>query len=233
MASPAITLKHSLFTYPSIYPEPVNVLDAWFTNIGSYEWNSKGELGSYATKIPKKFSMKYEDLDEREKKIKEDYAASGLYSVFLMQIEAERIRRDFIARNVDTITKDSYNWTFRYFGHAFKNCETGRTERFSLNHSPGLNFPDNITKEWGEVLYRYFDHWMEAINARYVPGRDKEDREKHWPEDVKEAYKTIRAAKARLHPLIREGETWEEHRVKMKEIMDSVFKGWDKKRENA
>jgi len=226
MASPAATLKFCLFTYPSIFPEPVNVLNNWFTSIGSVSWSKNGEIVDPYTKIPKNITMKYDDLDHREKEIEErKYVTMG--ALFLMQIEAERIRRKFIEDNIDKIIEDNYNWTFNFFGHAFKNCESGRTENI-YSGCTGLNFPDNITQEWGEVLYRYFDHWLQTINERYIPGNDKDDREKHWPEDIKVAYKTIRAAKARLHPIIRDGETYEAHCASVREwmipLLDSLGK---------
>ncbi len=223
MASPAATLKFCLFSYPSIFPEPVNVLNNWFTSIGSVYWSTNGEIVSSCAKIPENIAMSYDDLDEREKTLTERYTSIGspLNVVFGLQIEAERIRRKFIADNIDKITKDSYNWTFNFFGHAFKNCESGRTENI-YSGCTGLNFPDNITQEWGEVLYRYYDHWLQTINERYGVGR-KGKEEDHWPEDIKVAYKSIKDAKARLHPIIRDGETYEEHCNNVQEIMRKMF----------
>jgi hypothetical protein len=219
MPTPVQVVRRGLTQYPILFPTPLSVLDHVFCVAGGgYEWR-KGELVDVYEPKYVEAPMKYDDLDDREednaRRIAErdsEYM-SPLYTTFALESECLRNQRKWVEDNLDRILSARL---VSHYGNGSKHAPMrGKTKEISLTYNNALNFPDDITKAWGDVLWEYLDHWLVTLNVVYMIGsaRDIDESIKHWPDAIKVARKAILAAQERLYPLLHNGKSYKEHRA--------------------
>lgn len=217
MPTPRQVVRRGLTQYPSLFPTPLSVLDHVFcVSGGGYEWR-KGELVDVFQPKYVEAPMTYDDLNDREERNAERIAErdseymSPLYTSFALESECLRNHRQWVEANLDRIL--SARLVSHYGSGSAHAPRSYKTTNVSLNYNNALNFPDDITKEWGDVLREYLDHWLVTLNVVYMIGsnRDMDEAIKHWPEEAKAVRKAIQTAIARLFPLMNNGKDYHEH----------------------
>lgn len=225
MATLKQVVRYGLLNFPCIFPEPVYVMEHLFCVIGNgYEWNRKGELESvFEERDYNSGQMNYSDVDEAEtyaQTMKDQYYLNDLYNGIMLRTNATRIRRKFIEDNMDMILSAPLT------SHYFEEYHRGGSyviSNISENHARGLDFPDNINKEWGEELYKFLDHWLVSLNKAYgVSVKDHNDIS-FWPKNAQDGYNAILAARERLYPLIHDGMTYAEHVKECNELSERLI----------
>jgi hypothetical protein len=225
MATVAATMKNCLLNYPSIFPCPLAVSLHWFGTGGSgYYWDRNGELvNGYVEE--NNSAMDYSDLDEREVQEQKDIARypdtlADLHQQRAIQLKSERLARNFIADNIDSIAcADVTLSLFNYNARA----SYWYVEYPSLN-SPALNFPENICKDWAIALDRFLSEWLVALNYKYGVGtsRDMNESIAHWPEHIKQFRTKVLEAQDRLIPILH-GISAETYKQQRNELADSIM----------
>lgn len=207
--TPKATVRYALMTYPGLYQSPMAVLKFAFCS-GSYDWDEDGNLVSLGDEPTGDEVMDFSDLDERaERRTTREYADATRSLDIRWELEesSERMQRQWVSDNIDRIL--AADLTAVYFNKAGGRHQW--VKDISVDYANGLNFPDNINKDWAKVLYEFLDDWLVALNTeygispKYVSGPDKipgGEPMPFWPEDIKKAYKAISAAKRRLPKLI-------------------------------
>lgn len=229
--TPQDTVRRGLLEYPSLFRSPLDVLDQLFAVIGNgYEW-VKGELVDTCGYVnPKKTpgKMDYADLNERAAeraadRERYDIEYGRIDTMFALDIEAERHHRQWVEANIDRIIYAPL--TRRYGGASQHKPSSYTTQNISTTYARGLNFPDDITLAWGEVLSEYLSAWLVTLNVVHGIGhsRDFAEATKHWPQEIKDAHAAIVAAQHRLHPLIRGGQTLAEHEKHCHDVMTEII----------
>lgn len=208
MASFRQTMKHCLLSYPTIFPNPLNVCVHLFCVIGNgYQWHKGQLVDRYeGAKIPKRMKYPKEDFskDWSQKSIRQ----SGIK----IQNEARLHQMRFIEKNIDAIVAaDPVNV---YFGSSRQGCFV--TDNICLEYADGLQFPDDIKKDWAQALYRFLDWWIDQLFEVY--GTTPEG----WPEQIQQAHKEIVKARNRLHTIIH-NETYAEYAVRISEHIKGVI----------
>lgn len=221
MSSVKDTVRHALFNYPLLFPSPLHVVVNLFTSSGGWHWNRQGELVNYYEHLNAD-SMKYSDLDEHLEYCK-DYEN---FPIIKLETEARRMMRKFIEDNIEVILEGDL--LEDYFGTNTYNTSY-YTKHINLD-SQAFHFPDNITKEWGTLLYKFFENWLVTLNYTYGVSQTHDD-VSFWPENMQKARIAILDAKARLHPLIHNGEIYEHYVERMRKLSNSLMKDILKKEE--
>lgn len=211
------SLKHALFNYPCIMPSPFAVARHWFCSAGNgMEWNEQGQLVDWSRKKTSEV-MLYDDLDERVEKL-DQY--SCIKERLDLRIEAERLQRQFVEKNIDLILEEPI--TEVHFG---RECYAGSgfTKGVSIEYSRAFTFPDNIAKDWGDALMQLFNHWLYCLNVEFGPGKTG-DETPWWPEEIKTLRTEILKQRSRLFPLINNGVTYEEHCEQSRKWVEEFLK---------
>ena len=215
-------LANALRSCPNIYPEPLDVAVAMMGGRSGFEWGDDGELMSNFP-LPSQ-PMDYADLDEAEVDARANLARHDMdwmkshYMTTLLETQAARMRRQFIDENMDMVVQSSPVCVFfREDYHLSSSArQLVRGEQPSYENSAFLHFPDNITPQWGEVV-RQFQDWVEMrMNQEFgvsISGQDN-----HWPEAARRLKQDISASRARLHPLMHGGESYEDHLQKSQDL---------------
>ena len=235
MASVQNYIQYCLTQYPGLFPTPLKVLDHAFCTIGTgVEWRN-GEIADMrddANKPPQ--PMRYDDLDERDANRISRIAEYGLVEEPYMkpltdsqtlEVEALRNHREWTERNLDRILQAK---PVKHYGPGSEYAEKYyKTKGVALSYCNALNFPDDITKEWGDVLWDYLDHWNVTLNVVYgvsgKPNLTYEESTNFWPDEMKTVRDAITAAKHRLFPLINDGESLEEHNKQEIEMIRNIM----------
>ncbi len=214
MATLKQTIKYGMLRYPTLFPNPVNVLEHLFCVIGNgYEWID-GELvdrfdrveGTDKTTEP--LTMKYPEEEE----VESDLAAFAKYMEKLhterrLQGLAQRMQMEFVDKHIDEIIEASS--TAVYFGSGPRGYYF--LKGISIKYSHGINFPDDIKPDWAEGLYEFLEYWLQNLSTEYGPP-SKDGDVSHWPADIQEARKALLETRERLHPIVYNGETYQEHK---------------------
>jgi hypothetical protein len=210
-------LKFALFNYPSLYSNPIDVAKQWFScNGNGLQWNNKGQLGDMFTEKSSKV-MLYDDLEER---IKNSLEYDCIGNRVRLEVEADRVKRDFVAKNIEAILDEGI--AVSYFGSVHRPGYYF-TKGVYFPGALGFNFPDNIAKDWGDALYSFFDTWLVALNIEYgVSAKDFRDIS-FWPQEAQNLRAEILKQRSRLFPLINDGITYEEHCESNRKLMDEIM----------
>ena len=225
MATVVETLKSALINYPTLYPEKI---DVWISILTKkpweYEWKN-GQLinvygGGQLTK------MDYSDLNERANShdpSQENGPMNSYYAHRKVEIEAEKMQRKFIEKNLDVICQDS--WTTNLFRQDYL-LDRSQTE-WILQSKPFedvicFNFPDDIQQDWGKLLEDFYS-WTEVRLNNHYGLSQKTEMRTHWPEKALTFLQTIEDARERLFPLLNNGQSLEDHRKEMKVFTQKIF----------
>jgi hypothetical protein len=222
MPTPRQIVHAGLFLYPSLYRDPLDVLDHVFAvNGNGYEWEN-GELTPWEAVDFDNLTMDYDDLDST-KGWKADFIRDyGNEDRFALEDGAQRVIREWVEKNIDRILAAPL--VKSYFGSDYRD-RSYVTKHISTTYACGLNFPDDITKEWGDVLYAYLENWLVRLNYAYGVSRRQEDAIKHWPKEVQDARRVILAARERLYPLINNGKSYAEHVAECNALSKKLMEG--------
>lgn len=241
MASVKETMRYSLLNYPTLYGScPIKALDQWFAvNGNGMEWSRNGELVDMCEPRRKHtpLAMDYSDLDEDEARLKADFGDSldspsyiALHTARKLRVSAARIQRKWVEDNIELILDGDL--TEHYFTESFSVKRTTYVTgpHICLQYARACAFPDNITNEWGELLLKYLDNWLQTLNAHYMVGNKKGEETAHWPKEIVEAYETLKATKVRLWPLVR-GEDYAVYQARSKALITEFLASINEKRE--
>ncbi len=218
-------VKESLFTYPSLYAGgPGMILAHYFASGGTgYGWDKNGALRNFCDEKTSS-KMDYSDLDERASRLPEDKDYADLYVGREMEIEAERVQRQFYEKNIDKIL--SAPLTTMYFG---VQDHSRLTKDVYPDTALGLQFPDNINEDCGMVLLKFYDHWLYRLNCEFGVGsyskyKDHPANEPFpwWPDNAAKAYRLINQAKVRLWELMYK-RSYAEHCKEMNDLITEVL----------
>lgn len=218
MATFKQTLKHGLLKYPTIFPNPVNVLEHMFCVIGNgYEWKN-GELVDRCSEVDfDNLTMKYPEERELDPEIERIHASVENKTGNKLKDKARLVQMKWIADNIDAVLEA--NPTNVYFG----NAPHGHyfTKGICLAYAKAFHFPDNIKKDWAEALYEFCQYWLVQLNVEYGVSI-KDNTLSWWPKDILEARKAILETRERLYPYAHDGQPYEQHVTQMKKIVDSL-----------
>lgn len=223
MASFKQTMKHGLLHYPTIFPNPVNVCEHLFCIIGNgYEWDDGELVDKFSPdKCDGPLAMKYPDNTERDADLArfEELIPHLAAERRLMGL-AEHLRMKFVEDNIETILNGSP--TTVYFGHGPRGYYF--LKGICIKYAHAFDFPDDIKEDWAKALYTFLEHWLVSLNQEYGPGREKDDSLSWWPKDVLEARNKILETRIRLHPFAHNGQSYELHAARMRELFKDIFK---------
>lgn len=235
------TVRQGMFNYPSIYPTKFDALEHMFAvNGNGYDWNSKGQLvcPRYRGQAPLKKEMDYSDLDERKTryetqlaenaKLYPESADTDITHLFLAEIEAERMQRDFTVKYIDLILQ--HTCSRRPFGRGSPRLKTYMTiKHVCYTYANIFNYPENITKDWAKAMEDFIGCWLVALNNEYGIGgewNEKYDSEKamgHWPDEAKTLYKRLQVIREDLLNKIT-GTTPEQRKARIDKIIEALKK---------
>lgn len=204
------TVKGMLFTYPTLYKNPVDALVYLFCS--SNEWVN-GELSVPGTEY---LDTMKDDMPEREESDLE--CLKSLHTGYKLKDMATLMQRQFIVDNIDDILAAPLINV--YFGDDPRGYYFVKS---ISDYSSAFHFPDDITKDWGMELSRFLDYWLYRLNIEYGVSTGKRGETLHWwPKDVLVARDKILDARKRLHPLLNNGQTFEEHEKEIEDMFKSL-----------
>lgn len=200
-------VKHALLKYPTLYKNRADVLCHVFAVIGNgLEWEN-GQLtgdGFYSDDVPTDekveaefYSMRYDDLDEKNKKEFEHDCLKDLYLCYQINNEYERMRRALTEKYIDHIAKDVRAAVTTHFtsikGHYIdRPCE---------NYARLFTVPDDVNEDWGLAAIEFAKLWRQHFMNKYTGfsmfSKDKEPAKwldryiNNWPQEMKIAYKFV------------------------------------------
>lgn len=217
MATVRKKVKYYLFNSPSLYTSPVQVLVFIFTNIGTHNFWSKGQLVDFDENTPKfkNPTMKYKD----PWLVKDDDpdCLKSLNIGFKLKNVAFRKQCEFVEENIEQIL--DADLTNTYFHEQIPDIHFLSDIYYD---APAFTFPDNIKPDWAKVLYDFFTFWLKSLDTKYGPAKDDND-----PKDVQKARKAILTAIKRLHPFAHNGQTYEEYLVNRERNLKYIAKLWN------
>ncbi len=162
-------VKSSIFGYPTLFSTRLDVFIHLFSCIGNgYEWIG-GELKSVCgpDKIVRK--MKYEDLDEKISEYKKELKEKGknwclkeLTESWLVNLEFEKIKRQFIEKNIKVAARDievllEQNYEV-YMGYYMENpC---------YDYARIFHIPKDIKPDWGDAAQEFAKFWRGRLYAK-------------------------------------------------------------------
>lgn len=140
-----------------------------------------------------------------------------------LENQAQRMKRKLIDENMDVIVAGSptdclfrndydYPRTIRNLIHGKQ--DTAEPPRF-------LYFPDDITPEWGEKVHEFHQWLLVRMNNEHGIGISGST--DHWPEAAQALKEKIEMAQDRLHPLMHNGQTRQEHLQNIKSLMERLM----------
>lgn len=233
MPSPREIVRHSLINYPSLYDSgPVKVLDHLFAVIGNgFEWDENGELSRIDYGDPEVATVDYSDIENHEQYLAERRARYAKYGPCEameklarghdLEMSAARAKRDWLAANLDAILDAPLTKLY------FPGSRTSYvTQNISTTYAKAFTFPDNITKEWAELLFAYLSDWLPLLAQTYGPQTNMDkawDDTPWWPENAIEGRAAIVAAQHRLWPLYHDGQSYADHLEECREAMAPVM----------
>lgn len=210
------TLKFCMLRYPTIFPNPVDVLIHLFCSIGTgYEWFN-GELVDFHTSEEEMniSTMKYPEKRSVDPALAELETSIGL----TLKDQAKHIQMKFVEDNIDTIV--NANKTNTYFGR--ERGGYGITKDIHIKYANAFSFPDTIKEDWAKTLCDFLQYWLYQLNVEYGAGDSKNDSLSWWPADIREARLVIAKTRARLYPYAHNGRTYEEHTAYIKELFKDL-----------
>lgn len=223
MATFRQTMKDCLLGYPSIFPNPTDVCAHLFAvNGNGYEWID-GELVDPYGEEKNLTRMKYPFREEREFEKKfwwvrviAWFKRSEHESKFLrdrkLKDNARKAQMRWVEKNIDAIVDASPVNT--YFG-----SERGGsyvTDHICPEYADGLDFPEDIQRDWAEALYEFLNYWIRQLHQQYSGLPET------WPVEIVEARKAIFDARSRLHVILY-NETYEEHAARISQLFKGIF----------
>lgn len=211
------TLKFSMLRYPTIFPNPVDVCVHLFCAIGNgYEWYEGEMVDRFHHNEP--LVMKYPLDRDMTPEMAAIHASVDARTGHKLKDQARFVQMKWTEENIDAIV-DAIP-TNVYFGSDPKSYYFRKG--ICLEHAHAFHFPEDIKKDWAEALYGFLQYWLVQLNYEYGPGRSKDDELLWWPEDIKEARKTILEARIRLYPLAHNGQTYEQGLEQSMKFLDSL-----------
>lgn len=220
MATFKQTLKHSMMRYNSIHLNPVDVLIHLFCIIGNgFEWKN----GQLVDRCGSSKDIKNPKMKHYEQKIDKFLNGKSKALVALrkereLEAKARRIQENFVKRNIDTIVEA--NPTAVYFGREPRGYYF--LKGICVQYARAFSFPNNIKKDWAQALYKFLNYWLEQLNCEYGVGYKVHDIS-FWPKDIQEARQAILDVRTRLHPIVHNGQTYEQYIIKMKELFKGIL----------
>lgn len=213
-------MKDALLKYHGIFPSPAFVLSHWFSVIGNaMEWDDNGFLREVSTYGEKEGNYVVPDYRSHGAVDKSPFDISCD-----LEYKYEVMQYNFITENIEDILNS--DWVIDFASH-----QLGRkhgsyvTTHISPKYARGINFPDNIHKDWASLLAKYLDWWIVELNKTYRVGDGKpEQARSHWPEDIKLGAAAIDNAIKRLHPILNNGESYEEGMARRTEFLEKLMK---------
>jgi len=168
------TVKQALLQYPTLYDNRITVLVSIFTGGSGWYWDKKGELIYNQHSFGKKFNgkMQYSDVNELIKKYtdelknyetldKEHYKSIiSLYEGYIIDAEFEKVRRKFVAKNIDKIS----SYSDVYLTDEYKVYVGNQLDHLS-SISKILNVPTNVTKDWGNAAIEFAEWWIHRLSV--------------------------------------------------------------------
>ena len=207
------TVKGMLFTFPTLYNNnPVKALVDLFTMANNWE---NGELCINGITYESTMKMDITTYNTASADIE---SLRSLHMGWKLQEKAILMQRQFIADNIDDILSSPL--TNVYFG------DDPRGYYFTKNisrYASAFHFPGNITKDWGDVLYKFLEYWLYRLNIEYGVSRGDIEDLHWWPKDVLSARDMILDARKRLHPLINNGQSYNDHEKTVYAMMTDML----------
>lgn len=217
--------KYMMFTYPLSYSSMLEVFSNIFLlNGGSFYWNKDGEM-----------DISDEDIVEIPEKI--DLSAFGYKNgndTLHLRDQALALKAQFIQVHFDELF-DSYSigdmFSISDMFSSSQRSMTSRMDTFRIgvldfnNKSNLFSYPDNITKEYGDAIIKFINHWHVALNYKYGISNQTNFDEAiaHWPNDIKELKCQLSSVSDDIHFKLGYG-TRQEREALAKRLIDEVLK---------
>jgi hypothetical protein len=219
-------LAGQLRAHPLLYPEPLDVMVAIFNGNSNMEWQ-KGNLVSLYQEARDISVMDYSDLIERHAPRPEDGPMKAFYASRWLEVQAKTQARNLVDQHMDIIV--NADPTLTYFRSNFHhsgsirdliNGETGAQPAF-------LHFPDDIQPDWGDAIVQFQNWLLLAMNNMHGVGIAGQT--EHWPTAATALKEKINTARERLHPLLHNGQTYQEYCTQMqalsRRLVDDLLTG--------
>lgn len=188
---------------PTIYPEPRDAM--LFLMVSRDQWTD-GRWQVEGVPINNKH-MPYNDLLPR---------AKPLHGTERLRDEVQALQRRLLDGHMDKILQDDPTQVYFRPTHLRDFRTLQLIEGGVPGNAPFLDFPDDIAPDWGRAI-GYFHAWLEhELNNRHLlsPGAEDYNNHKiraHWPEPALALYQSIDSARRRLHPLLHDGQSYEDY----------------------
>jgi hypothetical protein len=194
-------MRHALLTCHEIFPSPNYVLFHWFAVSGNgMKWDEEdGKLKHHS-----EFESEIHEPMEFKNEFPENPSMEAFNTSRRLQSKWEQIRWNFVIENIEEIVNSKYTYDFNAGSVCSAPSGPYVTKGISTKYARGLNFPDNINKEWAILLYDFLRYWLVSLNMEYGVSNEKKKEEyrSHWPKDIYDASLEIDKAIERLYVII-------------------------------
>ncbi len=147
----------------------------------------------------------------------EENLCDTLKAKWTLENEVAQIKRKFVLDNIERILDSPID------SHLFQSTDISYGHyvlRPCKYYANAIRFPDNITKEWAEVVYKFNCYWM--TNFRKIHGVGSKGEINFWPKESHDAYLMIEEAKKRAFK-IWTGQSYDEYMEEMNKHVEEII----------
>lgn len=213
-------LAESLRAHPLLHSEPLDVMVHIMCGNSNMEWQQGNYVPLYR-EVRDTTKMDYSDLEIEDAPQDSADPLNDLDNSYWLRTHAETQRRKLVDQHMDIIVNGDPTRT--YFREGF---HSNRMIRDLVNGKVGddpafLCFPDDIQPDWGEAINRFQDWLLQAMNNAHGVGIGGQT--DHWPQDAQIMKEKIQLARESLHPLLHEGQSYQDHMEKITQLSNKII----------